>query len=100
MVLGLPYAQDPVFTDTLAFTVLLDSSVLNQSLKMRALNRIIAVTAGHINDRNSGSIRCDTFPETTQATLDMIAQAIPVGWWDLSTRLSEEAVHRYESLIV
>ena len=101
MVLGFPYAKDPHFTDARAFSVLLNPSITDESLNMRALRRIIAVTAAHINDRNAGSIDCGTFTETTQATLNMVANCMPPGWWSLSSQpMSGLAAHRYESVMV
>ncbi|KAK5097531.1 hypothetical protein LTS08_006945 [Lithohypha guttulata] len=101
MILGLPYAVDPAFTDVRAFSVILDPSVEDESLKMRALRRIIAITAGHVNDRNAQGHECRHFADSTQATLDMVAGAMPVGWWDLAAQpLSGLAAHRYESIMV
>lgn len=101
MVLGLPYAKDHNFTDARAFSVLLNPTINDESLKMRALRRIIAVTAGHINDRNAGGMVRDEITESTQATLNMAAEAMPQGWWNLLTQpLSGLAAHRYESIMV
>ncbi|KAK5948661.1 hypothetical protein OHC33_010264 [Knufia fluminis] len=101
MVLGFPYAKDPHFTDARAFAVLTNPAIDDESLNMRALRRIIAVTAAHINDRNAGGLVCGPFAESTQATLDMAASCMPPGWWSLVTQpLSGLAVHRYESVMV
>jgi len=101
MVLGFPYAKDPHFTDARAFSVLLNPSITDESLNMRALRRIIAVTAANINDRNAGIINCGNFAEDTQTTLEMAANCMPTGWWDLITQpLSGLAAHRYESIMV
>lgn len=100
MVLGFPYAKDPHFTDARAFSVLLNPSITDESLNMRALRRIVAVTAAHVNDRNAGVIDCGQFAETTQATLDMAANCMPPGWWNLLTQpVSDLAAHRYESVM-
>lgn len=101
MVLGLPYARDQNFTDARAFSVLLNPTITDESLNMRALRRIIAVTAGHVNDRNAGGLVRDEVTESTQATLNMAAEAMPQGWWSLLTQpLAGFAAHRYESVMV
>lgn len=101
MVLGLPYAKDPAFTDTRAFMVLLDPSTRDESLKMRAMRRILAITAARINDRNASGQSLDDFADSTQATLTMAANAMPTGWWNiLSEPMSGLAAHRYESVMV
>lgn len=101
MVLGFPYAKDSAFTDARAFSILLNSSIRDEDLKMRALRRVVAVTAGHINDRNASGDIDETVIENTQATLDMAANCMPPGWWNmLSQPLSGMARHRYESIMV
>lgn len=100
MILGFPYAKDPAFTDVRAFGVILDPNVSDESLKMRALRRIIAVTAGHVNDRNAGGLKCNDFVNSTQATLEMVAEAMPPGWWDMLYQpISGHAASRYESIM-
>lgn len=101
MVLGLPYAKDPAFTDARAFSVLLNPTIKDESLNMRALRRIITVTAAQVNDRNASAIIDHSFTESTQATLDMAAAAMPEGWWSLVAQpMSGMASHRYESVMV
>jgi len=101
MVLGFPYAKDPHFTDARAFSVLLNPSITDESLKTRALRRIIAVTAAKISDRNAGIIDCNDFAENTQCTLDMAAGRMPKDWWNmLNQPLSGLAALRYESIMV
>lgn len=101
MILGLPYAKDPAFTDTRAIMVLLDPVVQDEGLKMRALRRILAIIAARINDRNVSGALLNDFAETTQATLNMAAGAMPAGWWNLlSQPLTGAATHRYEAVMV
>lgn len=100
MVLGFPHSKDPAFTDVRAFGVLLDPAITDESLKMRALRRIIAVTAGHVNDRNAGHLNCNDFAISTQATLEMVAEAMPQGWWNMIYEpIVGQAAHRYESIM-
>ena len=101
MVLGLPYAKDTAFTDARAFMVLLNPSINDENLKMRALRRIVAVTAAHINDRNVSGTLLDEFADSTQATLDMAAGAMSPAWWNCQSQpLIGPAVQRYEALMV
>lgn len=101
MVLGFPYAKDPAFTDARAFSILLNATIQDEDLKMRALRRVITVAAGTINDRNAAGDIDDEITESTQATLDLAANCMPQGWWSLLMQpLSGLAQHRYESLLV
>lgn len=101
MVLGLPYAKDPAFTDARAFSVLVNTAIRDEELRMRALRRVISIVAGRINDRNAAGDINDYVTGSIQATLDMAANCMPSGWWNLlSQPLSGIARHRYESILV
>lgn len=101
MVLGFPYAKDSSFTDARAFSVLLNPSIQDEELRMRALRRVVTVAAGSINDRNASRDIDDDMTESIQATLEMAASCMPLGWWTLvSSPLSGIARHRYESILV
>lgn len=101
MVLGFPYAKDVAFTDARAFSVLLNPAINDESLNMRAIRRVVAVMAGHVNDRNASGDIVDEITESSQQTLEMAAGQMPEGWW----RMLEQPVlgvaqHRYESIMV
>lgn len=101
MVLGFPYAKDPSFTDARAFSILLNTGIQDEELKMRALRRIVTVAAGSINDRNASRNIDNNVTESIQATLDLAASCMPSGWWSLvSQPLSGIARYRYESILV
>jgi len=99
MMLGLPYATDPNFTDKLASTMLWHSSDIG--VKMRALRRIVAVAAGQINDRDSRHQQDDiALTNGIQATLDNTAAAMPVTWWDIAAHVDcEDGPTAHENLM-
>lgn len=100
MVLGFPYAQDSSFTDARAFSVLLNPSIQDEGLRMRALRRVVAVCAGKINDRNASRDIDDSVTESIQSTMDMAASCMPAGWWNLVSQPSLGFAHnRYESIL-
>ena len=101
MVLGFPHIKDVAFTDARALTVLRNPEIQDESLKMRALRRVVAVLAGQINDRNANGEISDETTEMLQHTLGTIAIQMPSGWWDMLTRpVSVVSQYRYESIMV
>lgn len=82
MVLGFPYATSECFTDRRAYGLLFSVGTEEQQ-KMRALRRIVAVTAGHVNDRNAVDDLSAETTERIQNSLQMASVCMPNGWWDL-----------------
>ena len=84
MVLGLPYAVDDNFNDKYASRVLVTNT--DTLTRMRALRRITAIAAGHINDRNANPNMDASITLEIQRTLDRAAASMPVEWWEVTTR--------------
>lgn len=82
LVLGFPHARDANFSDKLAQATLLQPTA-DLTLKMRALRRILAITAGKINDRNARQEQPSS-ASTCTVLNDMrrYAAAMPAEWWE------------------
>ena len=90
MVLGFPHARDPNFTDRLAKVTLARTDV-DITVKMRALRRIVAVTAGRINERNANGSETDkSVTCSIQQDLIHYGSMLPPEWWDIEQQLASE----------
>lgn len=84
MLLGLPYAVDENFTDKLASDVICGHPDVVP--RVRALRRITAIAAGHVNDRNALSKpESIAGTDSIQQTLTSAASSLPPSWWDITT---------------
>lgn len=84
MVLGLRYAMDDHFDDQLALQILGTDDETHT--RMRALRRVTAIAAGHINDRNATSDMDAGATLAIQRTLEKAAASMPAEWWEVTTR--------------
>ena len=84
MVLGLPYAVDNNFNDKYASQILATNT--DNMTRMRALRRITAIAAGHVNERNANSDMDASTTLEIQRTLDKAAASMPLAWWEATTR--------------
>jgi hypothetical protein len=84
LLMGLPYAVDDNFNEKLASRTL--HSPNNNTTKMRALRRIVALVAGKVNDRNAKSPEGNESASIAiQQTLDDAASTLPFEWWNVES---------------
>lgn len=101
MVLGFPHARDPNFTDRLAKVTLTRADV-DITVKMRALRRVVAVTAGRINERNANGNEADrVLTSSIQQDLTHYGSMLPPEWWDIEQQLARDDMKQaHEHLMV
>jgi hypothetical protein len=90
MVLGFPHARDKNFTDRLAKLTVVRADV-DETVRMRALRRIVAIAAARINQRNSSAgTEGDATTRAVQRDLQYYGSCLSPEWWNAEHHLDRD----------